>query len=404
MSSRAGWRRGSAAVAEQAGLDVVQQQIDQMNARLGATEDRMSAIAAIERSISQLFRALEDHREDAHDIAEDAARRVAEEFLQREAQPAGPSPELVALEEALAAVRDHAARSDQQTQETLQAVHETLEEIVNKLADLEAGQQAVLEERHEAAAASAASNAAPRHWCRDWTAPDTASESHAWQSAVQHLAVQQRSADERPPRQRTAEPSAAESGPAMDFFVEPQAGIVEFQNPDAPQHSHAPASDDDYIAAARRAAQAAAQGTRLGMGKLPYGEQNGTKLGDKGAQRILVLAAAPGTRPEAQAPAGRFGNCRGCGGYSGNASGSRTQAPASGSAPASRRRLRRGAAQQLQGASTGPASERTCKIHRRVRVRARARPFRRPALLTHRPLGNGIAGKGRAQGNDRAWQ
>jgi localization factor PodJL len=281
--------------AEQANLDAVQQQIDQMNARLGATEDRMSAIAAIERSISQLFRALEDHREDAHDIAEDAARRVAQEFLQRDAQPAGPSPELVALEEALAAVRDHAAQSDQQTQETLHAVHETLEEIVNKLADLEAGQQAVLEERH-AATASAASNAAPRQSAKI-DRPDPASESHAWQSAVQHLAVQQ-SDDERPQAAHAA-PEAAESGSAMDFFVEPQAGIVEFQNPDAPQHSHAPASDDDYIAAARRAAQAAAQGSRLGMGKLPYGEQNGTKLATKARRgfSFSLLRRAPLLKP-----------------------------------------------------------------------------------------------------------
>jgi localization factor PodJL len=289
---------GTGSGAEQAGLDVVQQQIDQMNARLGATEDRMSGMAAIERSISQLFRALEDHREDAHDIAEDAARRVAQEFLQREAQPAGPSPELVALEEALAAVKDHAARSDQQTQETLQAVHETLEEIVNKLADLEAGQQVVLEERHAASAPAA------KHDTRlsggEIDRADTASEAPAWQSAVQHLAGQQRaSAHERKPEAAQAEPSAAESGAAMDFFVEPQAGIVEFQNPDAPQHSHAPASDDDYIAAARRAAQAAAQGTRLGMGKLPYGEQNGTKLATKARRgfSFSLLRRAPALKP-----------------------------------------------------------------------------------------------------------
>jgi localization factor PodJL len=282
---------------QQAGLEVVQQQIDQMNARLGATEDRMSAIATIERSISQLFRALEDNREDAHDIAEDAARRVAQEFLQREAQPTGPSPELVALEEALAAVRDHAARSDQQTQETLHAVHETLEEIVNKLADLEAGQQAVLEERHVAASASAATPASPLGSETDRAS--AASEAQAWQS-VKHPAGEHRApADEGLQAAHGGPEAAAESSAAMDFFVEPQAGIVEFQNPDAPQHSHAPASDDDYIAAARRAAQAAAQGSRLGMGKLPYGEQNGTKLATKTRRgfSFSLFRKAPALKP-----------------------------------------------------------------------------------------------------------
>jgi localization factor PodJL len=276
-----------------AGLDVVQQQIDQMNARLGATEDRMSAIASIERSISELFRALEDNREDAHDIAEDAARRVTQEFLEREPAPVGPSPELVALEEALAAVRDHAAQSDQQTQETLQAVHETLEEIVNKLADLEAGQQTVLEEKRDAAPASAAPSAAPS-LRSEAERPDTAAETQAWQSAVQHHL-----ASERDEVARAQAEAAPESAAAMDFFVEPQAGIVEFRNPDAPQHSHAPVSDDDYIAAARRAAQAAAQGSRLGMGRLPYGEQNGTKLATKARRgfSFSLFRRAPALKP-----------------------------------------------------------------------------------------------------------
>ncbi|MGH6874556.1 MAG: hypothetical protein ACREDW_06035, partial [Aestuariivirgaceae bacterium] len=285
---------------EQAGPDGVQQQIDQLNARLGATEDRMSAIASIERSISQLFRAIEDNREDAHDIAEDAARRVAQEFLAREAAPAGPSPELVALEEALAAVRDHAARSDQQTQETLHAVHETLEEIVNKLADLEAGQQAVMEERHDAAPVPAAPSAAPAPRS-EAERPSAAGEAQGWQSAVQHHLANESNASSHAlaPAAETEPEAAPEHAAAMDFFVEPQAGIVEFRNPDAPQHSHVPASDDDYIAAARRAAQAAAQGSRLGIGKLPYGEQNGTKLATKAKRgfSFSLFRRAPALRP-----------------------------------------------------------------------------------------------------------
>jgi localization factor PodJL len=294
---------GISGIPEHPELDVVQQQIDQMNARLGATEDRMSAVASIERSISQLFRALEDNRDDAHDIAEEAARRVAQEFLQRETVPAGPSPELVALEEALSAVRDHAARSDQQTQETLHAVHETLEEIVNKLADLEAGQHVVLEERNEAAPVSTASAAPPPRGEAERLG--AASETQAWQSAVQHHLASQHHvrADQVAPSSHAVPEAAAESNAALDFFVEPQAGIVEFRNPDATQHSHAPAGDDDYIAAARRAAQAAAQGSRLGMGKLPYGEPNGTKLATRAKRgfSFSLFRRAPSLKPRHRA-------------------------------------------------------------------------------------------------------
>src|SRR5205085_5371856 len=45
--------------------------------------------------------------------------------------------ELVALEQGLEAVRASASAADQRNQETLQAVHETLEQIVNKIAELE---------------------------------------------------------------------------------------------------------------------------------------------------------------------------------------------------------------------------------------------------------------------------
>ncbi len=53
------------------------------------------------------------------------------------AQMGEPSQELQALRDGLAAVRDSAANADQRNQETLVAVHETLEQIVEKLAELE---------------------------------------------------------------------------------------------------------------------------------------------------------------------------------------------------------------------------------------------------------------------------
>ncbi len=47
------------------------------------------------------------------------------------------SPEIAALEQGLRAVRESAENSDRRSQETLEAVHETLEQIVGKLAELE---------------------------------------------------------------------------------------------------------------------------------------------------------------------------------------------------------------------------------------------------------------------------
>ena len=47
------------------------------------------------------------------------------------------SPEIMALESGLKAVHEAAMSADHRNQETLEAVHETLEQIVSKLTELE---------------------------------------------------------------------------------------------------------------------------------------------------------------------------------------------------------------------------------------------------------------------------
>jgi localization factor PodJL len=91
-----------------------------LSERIAATEKRLEHLATIEESVAQLARSLEADRSEAGRKAD------------------GPSPELRALQEGLNAVRASSEVSDRRTQETLQAVHETLEQIVAKLAELEA--------------------------------------------------------------------------------------------------------------------------------------------------------------------------------------------------------------------------------------------------------------------------
>ena len=123
--------------------DALERQITAVSERLGETEHQLAHLATLENSISQLFQSLEQNRTAAREIAEDAAGRMADRLLRTHPQftqaaaPAGPSAELVALEQGLEAVRASASAADQRNQETLQAVHETLEQIVNKIAELE---------------------------------------------------------------------------------------------------------------------------------------------------------------------------------------------------------------------------------------------------------------------------
>lgn len=108
--------------------------------RLGHTEQQLQHIQTLEQSINQLYQSMEQNQGWARDMAEDAANRMASRLMQEwpaRAAQAEPSPELQALESALVTVRNNYEAADQRNQETLGALHETLEQIVNKLTELE---------------------------------------------------------------------------------------------------------------------------------------------------------------------------------------------------------------------------------------------------------------------------
>lgn len=108
--------------------------------RLAHTEQQLQHIQTLEQSINQLYQSMEQNQGWARDMAEDAANRMASRLMQEwpaRAAQAEPSPELQALENALVTVRTNYETADQRNQETLGALHETLEQIVNKLTELE---------------------------------------------------------------------------------------------------------------------------------------------------------------------------------------------------------------------------------------------------------------------------
>jgi localization factor PodJL len=96
-----------------------------LSERLTATEQRLEHLSTIERSVTQLKRSL-------------GSSGSASAETDDSGHSADGSPELKALEEGLQAVRASAELSDRHTQETLKAVHETLEKIITKLVELEA--------------------------------------------------------------------------------------------------------------------------------------------------------------------------------------------------------------------------------------------------------------------------
>jgi localization factor PodJL len=189
--------------ADPSALQTLEQNIAAVGERVQRTEEQLRHIETMEEAIRQLYGSLEQSREQTSQAADEAAGRTVERMLSAGGAPAGRSPELKALEDGLRAVRESAMGAERRNQETLAAVHETLSQIVEKISELESGT----------------------------ASPSTTSP---------------------PPRAFAAESPAPQPDP-----YQPQ-----------PAYAHAPPHDpsgaaplstgDDFIAAARRAAQAAA--------------------------------------------------------------------------------------------------------------------------------------------------
>jgi localization factor PodJL len=256
--------------------EAAQSEVAALSERIAATEKRLEHLATIEESVAQLTRSLEADRSEAGAKAD------------------GPSPELRALEEGLNAVRASAEVSDRRTQETLHAVHETLEQIVAKLAELEAedesgdeemDEQSTAELTEEPAEAVAEEQAAEitedvaeepaedvaeapaedlaQEWAAEEISRDPETEALADQAEDAADAAAVDSAEgfvfpEQPIEEADPEPAeepqvAAHDEPAAETQAETPA-----ETPAGTSAAAAPSDPpvrEDYIAAARRAAQ-----------------------------------------------------------------------------------------------------------------------------------------------------
>jgi localization factor PodJL len=276
----------------------IERKLTEVMDRVGRAEQQLGHVETIERAVNQLFESVDHSRNWAREAAEDAANRMGQRLmaeLPRQLQPANHSAELRMLEDGLRAVRESAVNADQRNQETLEAVHDTLEQIVEKLAELETaavGHQIAQATLHAAEAQPAA--AAP-----------------AWSTSSPAFTEPQEPAFEASfePEPRFDPQEQAETSSAASWAASPQQ---QWQpQPDAAAEQPA----DDYIAAARRAALAAAHSNVL-AGAIPASAPADIKTG-KGIfsglsfkrkretsawQATMEERRAPEIRPAAVAP------------------------------------------------------------------------------------------------------
>lgn len=236
--------------AQPQAIEALERQIAELAQRLDRSNTGFSSLTTLEETIGNLFDELERTRQAAFEAAQNAARGALREPGAETSHALDIGQELQRLH----AVQDEA---DRHTLATLNAVHETLEKVVGRLAVVEDELSLRAKQPGELLASGPAPLFAPRE---------------AGQPAKEDEPERQRgSGTARDNGNKGAMPAAAA---LEDFLIEPGSGFPgrrEATNGAArqgrAQDQEAPATRSDFIAAARRAAQAAQTESEIAIAK-----------------------------------------------------------------------------------------------------------------------------------------
>lgn len=233
--------RATAPQADQRSIEALEQQISALAQRIEQSSANVS-LGSLERAISELFGEFERSRMASLEVAEETARSAVREAL---AGMPPASAEQQRLTEEIGDLRAKQQQADQRTLSTLNAVHETLEKVVERLSSVEA-------EMNGPGGADVYASGPPPVF-----APARDPQPPRNPPAPPPFAE---------PRGNRPEPSARLPGGTEDYLIEPGRGFPGRREPgdtggQAPASQsrppEAPTSRSDFIAAARRAAQAA---------------------------------------------------------------------------------------------------------------------------------------------------
>lgn len=259
----------------------IEQRLADIATRVEKTELQLGSLETIERAVNQLFDSMEQQRNWTQEVADNAAKNMAQTMSQQFAAsvPAPldltTAPEIQALNDGLAAVRAASETAEGRNQETLEAVHETLEQIVTKLSELET---AAIGQRVAAAVSPPVKDAASLGFVESPVA--------LWDNpTVQVASVNPFDLPEAPQDTAvTLDPLQVPFDAAAQNPLD--LGMPPLQPPDLSQPV---VGGDDFIAAARRAAQAAVQPksmlSNLSPGAARASEEASKKLLDIGFLR-----------------------------------------------------------------------------------------------------------------------
>ncbi len=249
---------------EQAAFAQIERQISGIAEKLDAADQRNGDLSAIERGIQQLTLQVREAREEAVVTAERVARQVAADIA-----PQG-GMEVTALKRDIESLHVNQSESEQRTHETLEAVHDTLERLVERLATVETGVRSAPQTAHVPQPAYAPQPerhepvmpAMPEMRALEPAAAAPAEEPEPQVPAVRaatpfmNLQRGERAPiDPDLPADTPLEPGSAGRGrTAAERIAASEAALAPIKREPAPEVT----GKANFIAAARRAAQAAA--------------------------------------------------------------------------------------------------------------------------------------------------
>ncbi|HEY1736917.1 MAG TPA: hypothetical protein VGG12_09725 [Methylovirgula sp.] len=244
--------------ADSRAIDALQRQVSEFAARLDRTNSGLSSLNTLEQSLGDLFAELEKTRDASYATAEKAARTALDQALASKHQGGDPSE--------LAEMRTRQDEAGRRTMTTLNAVHETLEKVVDRLAMVE-NELADVRGQH------------PAEILASGPAPNFAPASNSGRAPPPFTSTK------APPFTTDEAPKTAHVEMLDDFLIEPGRGFPGSRGSDeeediAPKSARrgngaeVPDSGSGragFIAAARRAAQAAQMESAVAIGRAPRG-------------------------------------------------------------------------------------------------------------------------------------
>ena len=230
--------------ADNGAMKALESQIKQLSARLDRNDGNGAVLASIEHKLGEVFGRIEEAGASSTEAAEAAVRRATLEALRQ----AGTSPAALdpGFKEELDDLRRVQEASGERTHETLAAVHETLERVVDRLAAFE---DEITEIRGEGLATESSFESGPMRRGAQGAAEDAARNAAREFARFKPAELKEDRAEPKfaapPPRERRGQDVEELD---LDLLSKAEPRLARGET----------AAQSDFIAAARRAALQAA--------------------------------------------------------------------------------------------------------------------------------------------------